>query len=238
MVSGTTIQAGPGPEETTLNNPVDVIDGPGGDRCQRLIDDLVTHHYAVAPDYFPAHLIRALRQEALLRDRRGEFQAAGIGRGRDQHRNERVRRDRTLWLDGSTLAQCTLLEEMEQLRLAVNRALFLGLFDLEAHFALYDPGAFYRRHLDAFNGNNGRVLSAVLYLNRDWRDDEGGRLRIWSDPDASEPALDVAPRAGTLVCFLSDRIPHEVLEAQRQRLSIAGWFRCNNSTAIAPDPAR
>jgi len=198
----------------------------------------VARHYAVAPDYFPAHLVRALRREALLRHRRGEFHHAGIGRGQEQHRNTRVRRDRTRWLDGSTLAQCRLLDEMEHLRLAVNRALFLGLFDLEAHFAVYDPGAFYRRHLDAFNGNNGRVLSAVLYLNEQWRDDEGGRLRLWPDPDAATPVMEVTPRAGTLVCFLSDRIPHEVMEASRQRLSIAGWFRCNNSTALAPDPAR
>ena len=215
-----------------------MIGGPGGNRCQRLIDDLVARHYAVAPDYFPAHLVRALRREALQRHRRGEFQEAGIGRGQEQHRNTRIRRDRTRWLDGSTLAQCRFLDEMEQLRLAVNRALFLGLFDLESHFAVYDPGAFYRRHLDAFNGNNGRVLSAVLYLNDRWRDDDGGRLRLWPHPDAVVPAMDVTPRAGTLVCFLSEHIPHEVMEASRQRLSIAGWFRCNNSTALAVDPPR
>ncbi|WP_232802306.1 2OG-Fe(II) oxygenase [Alloalcanivorax mobilis] len=198
----------------------------------------MARHFAVAPGYFPPHLIRALRREALLRDRRDEFQVAGIGRRQDHQHNRRVRRDRTRWLDGSTLAQCRLLEELEQLRLAVNRALFLGLFDLEAHFALYDPGAYYRRHLDAFNGNNGRVLSVVLYLNDRWQAEEGGRLRIWPDNNALHPATEVMPSAGTLVCFLSDRIPHEVLEAHRQRISIAGWFRCNTTTAERLDPPR
>ncbi|HBP74467.1 MAG TPA: proline hydroxylase, partial [Alcanivorax sp.] len=28
------------------------------------------------------------------------------------------------------------------------------------------------------------------------------------------------------------------LEARRQRVSVAGWFRCNNSTADRPDPPR
>ncbi|MBL4714168.1 MAG: 2OG-Fe(II) oxygenase [Alcanivorax sp.] len=220
-----------------MENHADLFDG-GSPRCQRLIDDLVARQYAVAPNYFPAHLVRALRREAVLRDRRGEFQSAGIGRRGEHQHNARVRRDRTLWLDGSTLAQCRLLGEFEQLRLAVNRQLFMGLFDLESHFAVYDPGAFYRRHLDAFNGRNGRVLSVVVYLNDQWRSEEGGRLRVWADPDAIHPATEVEPRAGTLVCFLSDRIPHEVLEARRQRVSVAGWFRCNNSTADRPDPPR
>lgn len=195
----------------------------------------MARHYAVAPDYFPAHLIRALRREAQLRDRRDEFRGAGIGRCQGHQRDQRIRRDRTLWLNGTTLAQCRLLEDLEQLRLAVNRQLFLGLFDLEAHFAVYDPGAFYRRHLDAFNGaangafngRKGRVLSVVLYLNQAWRSEEGGRLRIWPDPNALHPVAEIEPRAGTLVCFLSDRIPHEVLEAHRQRISIAGWFRAS-----------
>jgi SM-20-related protein len=40
----------------------------------------------------------------------------------------------------------------------------------------------------------------------------------------------VAPRAGTLVCFLSERIPHEVLAAHVDRISIAGWFRRNEGS--------
>lgn len=191
-------------------------------------------------------MMRALRREARLRDQRGEFHSAGIGRREDHQHNHKVRRDRTLWLNGATLAQCHLLEEFERLRLLINRQLFLGLFDLEAHFAVYDPGAFYRRHLDAFSGaahtsrvtNKARVLSVVLYLNEAWRSEEGGRLRIWPKPDALHPVTEVEPRSGTLVCFLSDRIPHEVLEARRQRISIAGWFRCNTTTAERLDPPR
>ena len=36
---------------------------------------------------------------------------------------------------------------------------------------------------------------------------------------------DVAPTAGTLVVFLSGDVPHEVLAAGRERLSLTGWFR-------------
>lgn len=45
------------------------------------------------------------------------------------------------------------------------------------------------------------------------------------------------PRAGTLVVFLSEDMPHEVLETQRERYSIAGWFRVNGSDSVRLDTA-
>jgi len=48
----------------------------------------------------------------------------------------------------------------------------------------------------------------------------------------------VLPQLGTLVVFLSEEFPHEVLAAQRDRYSIAGWFRVNSSTAQQIDPPR
>ena len=33
------------------------------------------------------------------------------------------------------------------------------------------------------------------------------------------------PQAGTLALFLSADMPHEVLPATRERLSLTGWFR-------------
>jgi SM-20-related protein len=36
---------------------------------------------------------------------------------------------------------------------------------------------------------------------------------------------DVVPAGGCLVVFLSGEVPHEVLPATRERLSLTGWFR-------------
>jgi SM-20-related protein len=209
---------------------IETTGGVGDGPRQRIVDGLLNHGFAVEPGYVSPALVTALRREVRRRDGRGEFTEAAIGRHGNLQQNERVRRDRTFWLDGSTLAQLRLLEELELLRAEINRALFLGLFDLEAHFALYPPGGFYRRHLDAFRGDNPRVVSVVLYLNPRWRPEHGGCLRLWAQPDATTPLLDVAPRAGTLVCFLSERIPHEVLAAHVDRISIAGWFRRNEGS--------
>jgi len=37
------------------------------------------------------------------------------------------------------------------------------------------------------------------------------------------------------VCFLSEEIPHEVLDAVTDRFSIAGWYRVNGN-GRQPDP--
>lgn len=111
---------------------------------------------------------------------------------------------------------------MDGLRQAINQGLFLGLEDFECHFALYPPGAFYKRHLDRFRDDDRRMVSAVLYLNEGWQPEDGGQLRMFLDGDREH---DVQPRAGTLVVFLSGDVPHEVLPAGRERLSLTGWFR-------------
>ncbi|MFW5816629.1 MAG: 2OG-Fe(II) oxygenase [Wenzhouxiangella sp.] len=119
----------------------------------------------------------------------------------------------------------------------LNRRLFLGLFEFEAHYAHYPAGAFYRRHVDSFQGAANRVVSLVAYLNADWRDDDGGELVLYEAAGRTRLAT-LAPRAGRVVLFMSEELPHEVLPARRERLSIAGWFRLNASIAGQIDPPR
>jgi SM-20-related protein len=135
-----------------------------------------------------------------------------------------IRGDHVLWIDESQAGPAlkAVLEKLEALRLAVNQGLFLGLFDVELHFAVYPPGAGYQRHLDRFRDDDRRSLTVILYLNEDWQRDDGGLLRFWP---AESGALDIVPTGGTLVTFLSDRFWHEVLPARRERLSLTGWFR-------------
>jgi SM-20-related protein len=62
------------------------------------------------------------------------------------------------------------------------------LFDYECHFARYGEGAFYKKHLDAFKTPEEshlpkRLLSSVLYLNRDWGNEDGGELLLYPPQD-------------------------------------------------------
>ena len=118
---------------------------------------------------------------------------------------------------------------MDDLRRTLNRELFLGLAEYEAHYAYYEPGSFYRRHVDRHGfdaegaGCGQRVISTVCYVNESsWPADAGGELVLYAEDLGP---LKVTPEAGTLVVFRSDNLAHEVLPATQQRLSIAGWMR-------------
>ena len=182
---------------------------------------------AVEADFLPQANVATLADEARERNAAGEFHAAGVGRGAAHVQRNDVRGDRILWLDRSlaSSAQQPFWQAQEALRLALNETLLLGLFSFEGHYALYPPGAYYRRHRDRFRDAAGssdiRVISCALYLNENWAPTDGGALRIYD----GERVRDVLPVAGTLVCFLSDRFEHEVLPATRERLSLTGWFR-------------
>jgi len=61
-------------------------------------------------------------------------------------------------------------------------------------------------------------------------------LRIYDDNE--QFLMDVSPKGGRLVLFLSEEFPHEVLPANQERYSIAGWFRVNGSGNGRLDPPR
>ncbi|MBF6058923.1 MULTISPECIES: 2OG-Fe(II) oxygenase [Thiomicrorhabdus] len=205
-------------------------------RLDELLDALVEQGWYEWPDAIDHDLCQTLLAEVSDYEEEGELQRAGIGRGDDHQLNQTVRRDKIRWLDGSTEAQILYLQQMAELQYQLNRALFLGLFEYECHFALYNQGDFYKKHLDSFRGRANRMITTVLYLNPDWQPQWGGELVLYAEDTDRKIAL-IAPEMGKLAIFMSEQIPHEVLVTQQPRVSIAGWFRCNNSIAGLIDPA-
>ena len=100
--------------------------------------------------------------------------------------------------------------------------------------ACYHPGsAGYSYHVDNPD-HDGRVITAILYLNADWAPGDGGELAI--HPDDGSGSSTVAPAAGRLVVFDS-RTEHEVLEFRgRERWAITG-FLYRAETAVSPPPS-
>jgi SM-20-related protein len=177
---------------------------------------------SVRDQFLPPAQIRALVDCAHLRRARDDFDAARIGSGQNLQRREDIRGDSTCWITPPLWpAEQTLLEDLERLRLELNRESLLGLFELELHYAWYPPGAGYARHVDQPQGRGQRRVSLVLYLNQDWTSATGGELRIF---DAAG-YRDIEPIAGRLVCFLTAGREHAVLPTQRDRLSVSGWYR-------------
>lgn len=194
---------------------------------------LLSRGYAVVDQALLQPLALQLRQRVLSLPEQA-FSPAGVGRQGDYQKNRRIRGDSIHWLNGADISELQYLAWMEALRVALNKRLFLGLFDYECHFARYPSGSYYQKHFDAFRGRSNRVLSTVFYLNPDWQPADGGHLLIYDEWDQLEARVN--PALGSLVVFLSEKVPHEVTVARRMRYSVAGWFRVNASLGSQLDP--
>jgi SM-20-related protein len=186
-------------------------------------DDLSADGISIRDQFASDAEVLALRECARAREACGEFAPARVGARGEERRRAYIRGDFTCWLSEPWLPpERLLMQRMEELRLQLNQDAFLGLFELEMHYARYPGGAAYSRHVDQPLGSTQRKLSLVLYLNPAWQSMDGGVLRIHC---TDERFVDVEPIAGRLVCFLTPGREHEVLEARSERLSISGWFR-------------
>ena len=196
--------------------------------------DIERDGYAVLPDWLEATAVAALAAECRDLHARSLMRPAAVGHAGARHVDAAIRGDRTFWFDAAqaSAAQQRYWQPMQALRIDLNRELLLGLDDLEAHYAMYAPGARYARHRDRFRDDDARVLSSVLYLNADWNAADGGALRLYLPDAAPGRFVDIVPRGGTLVLFLSAEFEHEVLAATRERLSIAGWFRRSHAQRL------
>lgn len=197
----------------------------------RIMDDIARQGWSVVTDFMPSETVTQLADETLRLRQKNAFRPAGVGKGTSRAVNTEIRSDFILWLEEPdiSLIQRDYLACLEELRLAANASLQLGLFDFEGHLAIYPAGSFYRRHIDRFQNDSLRTLTAILYLNRDWKEEDGGLLRLYLD---DEKHLDIPPRGGTLVTFLSDRFWHEVLPANHERISITGWFKTRSEAML------
>ncbi|HGO5301966.1 TPA: 2OG-Fe(II) oxygenase [Vibrio harveyi] len=187
----------------------------------KLIDALSTHGYYIWDDFISQEEVAELRD--CIPD---DWKKARIGRNDDVTRIETIRSDKIQWLKRDMGAPVAFfLDKMEEIRLEANRHFFLGLFEYEAHFAKYEKGDFYQKHLDCFKGNENRRLTTVFYMNESWSEEDAGELVVYDLND--NKIATIPPRSGRLFVFLSEQFPHEVLPTNAERFSIAGWFRIN-----------
>lgn len=187
----------------------------------QLIDALSTQGYFVWDDFLTQEEVVALR-DCIPEN----WKKARIGRNDDVARKATIRSDKIQWVRRDMGEPASLfLDKMEQIRLEANQAFFLGLFEYEAHFAKYEKGDFYQKHLDCFKGNENRRLTTVFYMNDEWSEEDAGELVVYDLKD--NHIATIPPKGGRLLVFLSEQFPHEVLPTNTERFSIAGWFRIN-----------
>lgn len=189
-----------------------------------IIDDLEKQGWSVQKNFLATDLVQQLRKTVLDFRQHGQLKQAGIGREKLFHIEQSIRSDQISWFDDASLnsAQQNYLSIIKELQEEINQKLYLGLFELEVHFALYSPNAFYKRHLDQHKNQDTRVITIVAYLNESWDESDGGQLQLYLN---NGQTVSVSPDAGTLVCFMSAEFEHEVLPAKRERASLTGWYR-------------
>ncbi len=197
-------------------------------KIENILNDLEQQGWSVQENFFSKELIQQLKEKLTSLHQQGILKKAGIGRKNDFQIEQSIRSDEISWFDENNLneSQEKFLNITKQLQDAINQRLYLGLFELEVHFALYSPNAFYKRHLDQHKNHDTRVVTLITYLNENWNKEDAGELQLYFK---NGDTVSVSPNAGTLVCFMSAEFEHEVLPAKRVRTSLTGWFRKRES---------
>mmetsp|Transcript_21655 Transcript_21655/g.31517 ORF Transcript_21655/g.31517 Transcript_21655/m.31517 type:complete len:738 (-) Transcript_21655:120-2333(-) len=125
----------------------------------------------------------------------------------------------------------------------------------DAMLAIYPgEGARFARHIDNTT-RDGRRLTVLVYLNPEWKREEGGALRLFSPQSLSHDtdskadteksggdgrvkAVDVFPEGGRVAMFYSADVPHEVLPTFGQRHALTIWYYDSDERRKAVEEAR
>lgn len=191
---------------------------------EHLITEMIDRKYGICDDFLNGEMLQGLRDNLHAYHAKGGMHPAGIGRRLDFKKNFKTRGDVIRWIEEDTEQgyEIEFLEKINTFIQYLNRTCYTQINQFEFHYAYYEAGSFYKRHLDQFKSHSGRKFSLVIYLNEDWSESDGGNLCLYLD----DQVVNVLPKGGRAVFFRSDELEHEVRQApERSRISIAGWLK-------------
>ena len=193
------------------------------DCFETLISSYLDTKVGVVPDFISEELAENLVQRLFELKEQNLLKAAGIGNVAKLTHNAEIRSDAIYWLDrnNNNEFENQFLDQVDAFVTYLNRSCYTGITGYEFHFALFDKGSFYRKHLDQFQNNSSRQFSMITYLNQNWQPEDGGELCIYDEAKIQK----VTPTNRKTVFFKSDELVHEVLETNKARLSVTGWLR-------------
>ena len=192
---------------------------------EALIQGLIDDNYGCCNDFLLPSTSAGLRANMTTLNTSGDMKFAGVGNKMDFHKDKLIRGDKVNWIEGLSIDQyeAVYLKKIWRFINHLNRTCFTSIQTFESHYANYELGSFYKRHLDQFKNEKGRKYSIVLYLNEDWKDEDGGLLSLYP---LNSNQMNISPLEGRLVFFRSDEMEHEVhASLTRERKSIAGWLK-------------
>lgn len=193
------------------------------DTFESLISSYIDTKVGIANHFLSTELCQNLAQNILTLEANELLQEAGIGNDNKLQLNTRIRRDTIYWLDKkhNDTHENAFFAQMDAFVLYLNQSCYAGITDYEFHYSLYEPGDFYKKHLDQFKDNASRQFSMISYLNPNWQIEDGGALYIHQQDNNQS----IAPTEGKTVFFKSNELEHEVLVTHVRRMSVTGWLR-------------
>lgn len=195
------------------------------DQFEGLIQGLIDDKYGSCIDFLMPVTMNGLRTNMTTLYASGAMKLAGVGNKSDFQKDTLIRSDKVHWIEQQSVNhfEDIYLKKIWRFIHHLNRTCFTAIKTFESHYANYERGSYYKRHIDQFKNENGRKYSIVLYLNEDWKAEDEGMLSLY--PLIGEPKM-ISPLAGRMVFFRSDEMEHEVHPSlTRERRSIAGWLK-------------
>ncbi|MCD0467040.1 2OG-Fe(II) oxygenase family protein [Flavobacterium sp. ENC] len=193
------------------------------DSFEDLIASYIENKVGIAEHFLTPELANHLKQNLLDLNQRNALVTAGIGNSDKLLYDGAIRSDSIYWLDKkhNNVFENEFFTKIEAFIVYLNESCYTGITGYEFHYALYEKGDFYLKHLDQFKNNPSRKYSMISYLNSNWQEVDGGELLIHQLNNNQK----ISPTQGKTVFFKSDELVHEVLVTQNTRMSITGWLK-------------
>ncbi|XP_011263521.1 egl nine homolog 2 isoform X1 [Camponotus floridanus] len=204
--------------------------------CQYVIRDMDKYGVCVVDKFLGMEKGLAVLNEVLYMYSAGLFEDGQLVSNKGSTNDlKTIRGDQIIWLDGKE-HQCQnigmLISRVDAIIMRANKMHNNGKIGnytingrTKAMVACYPGhGSHYVKHVDNPN-RDGRCITAIYYLNRDWDIKEnGGLLRIFPEGWRDQVA-DIEPLFDRILFFWSDRRnPHEVQPAYKTRYAITLWY--------------
>ena len=190
---------------------------------ETLITGYIENNIGISEHFISNDLAEHLKQNLLDLYQKQRLLAAGTGNGQKLNHDVDVRRDVIYWLDRKheDPHENDFFDRIEAFILYLNKSCYAGITGYEFHYALYEAGSFYTKHLDQFKDDTQRSYSMISYLNTNWQESDGGHLLVHREAGDQK----ISPTQGKTVFFKSSELLHEVLVTHVPRLSVTGWLK-------------
>lgn len=191
--------------------------------------DICTQGFHIIDGFLEEEYYHSLRSIAQEMNQKNLFKSAKIGHNTQAQQNNTIRTDKIFWIDEESTNPPiqAYLKKLTTLGNILNQTMYLGLAEFETHFAIYQPGTFYKRHIDQFASSKTRKISCVYYLNETWHKELGGELLLYNTGE--QLIKNISPIGNRFVCFNSE-LPHEVCQTHHTRFSMTGWMKTRSTS--------